>query len=311
MGCRFLPCHWAKRASIFSGSSRFLAQAGVRRLHADDAATMAIHQIVLVIAHACWYEFFDRNPIHLVRPGSKRRKPPAALAPAEIKGLLDHLAMRERTLVFLAASTGLRQREFFGLKWSDVDFELEIMSVTRSIVYGFGEPRKTESSQKPVPLHPQVAEVLREWKKKSWYRKPDDWICTSSRQRRRKPRCGAGILRKHIQPAAGEASIEKRLGWHTLRHTIRPFCEVSVPSLRLCRSSPPLIITIDDGHIHIGDDARRACGSGSGDVTGAERVNSRYETGSDHGQVRPQGPDIKRTHYCVPFARSLDFLLLH
>jgi integrase len=35
---------------------------------------------------------------------------------AEIKDLLDHLALRERTLVLLAVSTGLRQSELFALK---------------------------------------------------------------------------------------------------------------------------------------------------------------------------------------------------
>jgi len=67
--------------------------------------------------HACRYELFDRNPIHLVRQSAKRRTPPAILVPAEIKALIDSLALRERTLVLLAASTGLRQSEIFGLKW--------------------------------------------------------------------------------------------------------------------------------------------------------------------------------------------------
>jgi hypothetical protein len=53
----------------------------------------------------CRYELFDRNPIHLVRQRAKRRTPPATLVPAEIKALIDGLALRERTLVLLAAST--------------------------------------------------------------------------------------------------------------------------------------------------------------------------------------------------------------
>jgi hypothetical protein len=36
--------------------------------------------------------------------------------PAEIKALVDNLIIRERTLVLLAVSTGLRQSELFGLK---------------------------------------------------------------------------------------------------------------------------------------------------------------------------------------------------
>ena len=90
--------------------------------------------------HACRYELFDRNPIYLVRQSAKRRTPPAILVPAEIKALIDGLALRERTLVLLAASTGLRQSEIFGSKWGDIDFELGTMSVIRSIVYGVVGP---------------------------------------------------------------------------------------------------------------------------------------------------------------------------
>ncbi len=68
--------------------------------------------------HACRYELFDRNPIYLVRQSAKRRTAPAVLIPAEIKALINGLALRERTLVLLAASTGLRQSELFGLKWA-------------------------------------------------------------------------------------------------------------------------------------------------------------------------------------------------
>src|ERR1035437_5056586 len=129
---------------------------------------------VVLFNHACRYELFDHNPISLVRQGSKRRTPPIVLTPVEVKELLDRLALREQTLVLLAASTGLRQSELFGLKWLDIDFELKTMSVTRSIVCGVVGPCKTESSQKPVPLDPHVADTLLKWKENCRYRKPGD-----------------------------------------------------------------------------------------------------------------------------------------
>jgi site-specific recombinase XerD len=62
--------------------------------------------------NACRYELFDGNPIYLVRQSAKRRKVPIVLMPAEIKALVNCLGVRERTLVLLAASTGLRQSTF-------------------------------------------------------------------------------------------------------------------------------------------------------------------------------------------------------
>lgn len=68
------------------------------------------------------YELFDRNPIKLVRQSAKRRAALIVLIPAEIKLLLDNLGLRERTLVLVTVSTGLRQSELFALKWATSTF---------------------------------------------------------------------------------------------------------------------------------------------------------------------------------------------
>lgn len=169
--------------------------------------------------HACRYELFDRNPIYLVRQSAKRRRTPTVLMPAEIKALAENLRIRERTLVLLAVSTGLRQSELFGLKWSDIDFAQRTMNVTRSIVYGVVGPCKTESSQKPVPVHPLLVESLLEWRKQCIATKPDDWVFASRRSRGRGPYWGQAILRKYVRPVAEKVGIQKCIGWHTFRHT--------------------------------------------------------------------------------------------
>lgn len=133
--------------------------------------------------------------------------------------MVSGLAIRERTLVLLAATTGLRQSELFGLKWGDIDFNQGAMSVTRSIVYGVVDPCKTESSQKPVPLHRALARALVAWRNCSTYTKPDDWVFASKRYRGRRPYWGQAILRKYIRPAAQRVGIQKRFGWHTFRHS--------------------------------------------------------------------------------------------
>jgi integrase len=150
--------------------------------------------------HACRYEFFDRNPIYLVRQSAKRRRSPTFLMPAEIKALVDNLSIRERTLVFIAVSTGLRQNELFGLNWADIDFAQKMMNVTRSIVYGVVGPCKTEASQKPVPVHPTILKALIEWRRLCRYNKSDDRVFASRRHRDRTPFWGQAILRRYIRP---------------------------------------------------------------------------------------------------------------
>jgi integrase len=117
------------------------------------------------------------------------------------------------------ASTGLRQSELFAVKWGDIDFVQHTMNVVRSIVYGVVGPCKTESSQKPVPVHPTVLEALSKWKEACRYNKSDDWVFASRRHRGRKPIWGQAILRRYIRPVAQRVGIQKRFGWHTFRHT--------------------------------------------------------------------------------------------
>jgi integrase len=192
----------------------------LRRLPLAKSSCAKIRGLLSVLFnHACRYELFDRNPIRLVRQGAKRRAAPSVLTPTEIKALLGGLNLRERTLVLLAASTGLRQSELFGVKWCDIDFAQHTMNVVRSIVYGVVGPCKTESSQKPVPVHPTVLEALGKWRQLCRYNKSDDWVFASRRYRGRKPIWGQAILRKYIRPAAQRVGIQKRFGWHTFRHT--------------------------------------------------------------------------------------------
>ena len=169
--------------------------------------------------HACRYEFFDGNPIRLVRQSAKRRSPPVVLTPGEIRTLLERLRIRERTLVFIAALTGIRQSELFALKWGDINLSAGTMSVVRSIVHGFVGPCKTESSQKPVPIHPIVAEALVKWKEQSTYRQPEDWVFASHHSHGVQPYWGQSILHKYLRPAARELGVETQFGWHTFRHT--------------------------------------------------------------------------------------------
>jgi integrase len=195
-------------------------EAWLRRLPIARSSRAKIRSILSILFnHACRYELFDRNPMRFVRQGAKRRSAPNVLTAAEIKALVDHLPLRERTLVLLAAATGLRQSELFGLKWRDVDFKRGELSVIRSIVFGVVGRCKTESSQKPVPLHPLLGEALLNWRKTCKFTGADDSIFASRLHRGRRPYWGASILRNYVRPVAATLNIQKRIGWHTFRHT--------------------------------------------------------------------------------------------
>ncbi len=140
------------------------------------------------------------------------------LSVSEIQRLIAELAFRERILVELDVGTGLRMSELFALKWSDVDFQTNEISVTRSIVMQVIGPCKTEASQKPIPLDPYLAEILQAWRRCARYGALDDWVFANPDSGGRKPYWGQSLLRKFLRPIAIKLGIP-RFGWHAFRHT--------------------------------------------------------------------------------------------
>ena len=119
-----------------------------------------------VFNHAIRHEWMDRNPITKVRVSAKRLREPDVLSPAEL-ALIAVLNLRERAMVMLAGSTGLRRSELVALTWADIDLELMQVNVRRSCVRNHFGDTKTEASRKPVPLHPSVVKVLGIWREDS------------------------------------------------------------------------------------------------------------------------------------------------
>jgi integrase len=140
----------------------------LRTLPLARASRAKIRNLMSVLFnHARRHDFIDRNPITLVRQSAKRRTAPEVLLPSEISRLARSLRNRERTLVLLAAGTGLRMSELFG---QDVDFAGKQVSVLRSIVKQSVGSCKTEASQKPVPLDPRLVRTLRAWRRSARFR---------------------------------------------------------------------------------------------------------------------------------------------
>jgi len=102
---RWIRPHWQKYG--LAEVRTIQVESWLRGLPLAKSRCAKIRNLMSVLFnHACRYELFDRNPIYLVRQSAKRRTPPAILVPAEIKALIDGLALRERTLAFLPHQPG-------------------------------------------------------------------------------------------------------------------------------------------------------------------------------------------------------------
>ena len=129
------------------------------------------------------------------RQGAKRRTAPDILTTSEVQGLLANLRFRERTLILLAVTTGLRRSELFA-------FQAKQIHVNRSIVQNVIGICKTETSQKPVPAHDDVVEALREWHRQTPYQSSERWVFASPVKQGRWPYLAHEIMRHHVLPVS-------------------------------------------------------------------------------------------------------------
>ncbi len=202
----------------------------------------------VVFNHGIRHEICDRNPIQLVRQSAKRKAVPVILSANEVQRLIAVLAIRERTLVLLAFGTGLRMSELFGLKWHDIDFQKNEISVTRSIVFQVVGPCKTEASQKPIPLDPRLAEALKVWRGHTKYSDAEDWVFASAAIRGRRPYWGQSLMRTIIRPAAAKIGITQHIGWHTFRHTYSSLLRANKTDIKVTQEllrHPSSRVTLD------------------------------------------------------------------
>ena len=85
-------------------------------------------------------------------------------------------------------------------------------------------PVKTETSRKLMPIDEYVARDLLAWYEVTPYKKPSDyvWATDANRagtKRGKQPVWLSTVMRDYIQPVARQLGINKKMSWHTFRHT--------------------------------------------------------------------------------------------
>jgi integrase len=106
---------------------RGLNPLSVRKCHAILSAALR---------QALRWGWIDRSPIERSPPPSPRHREIAIPTPQEIRALLtecDRSNPDLGSIIYVAATTGLRRAELCGLRWEDVDFEKATVTVRRSI----------------------------------------------------------------------------------------------------------------------------------------------------------------------------------
>ena len=126
------------------------------------------------------------------------------------------------------AVTGLRISEALGLKWSDLDYEHQMIHLERVWVGNELVSRlKTDGSEAPVPLGELLADALRSWHRNTLYAKPDDWVFPSTKMKGKTPLSASTMAKDKIRPSAIKIGVQlvpgQRFGFHNFRHSLATF----------------------------------------------------------------------------------------
>ena len=190
----------------------------------------------------------ERNPMGLVelKGVSKRLKPPRILTEEEFGALLDQLDHPYRCMVLLAGCTGLRISEVMGLRWSLIDFESLVMEIREGFARSQVTKLKSECSQDQLPLDPDVATILLEWKRLCPATE-GNWVFPSPRTN--KP-YDSGSLRKKV--AQGRCFTSQDSGTDRLAHVSAQLSRLA----RRNRCSPRRTAETDASCQHLDHDER-------------------------------------------------------
>jgi integrase len=184
------------------------------------AHTKAVFHRLFECAMRWRYLTIQRNPMSLIEiPGASKRTRKIVLVPtAKYQKLLSKLPHHCRVMVTLAMCLGLRVSEILGLRWEDVDLVNGKLQIRRSVVNGHVENTKTDASEDELPLHPELVNVLREWRKAET--PVNGWLFGNLDTG--KPYHADTMRQRHLNRVAADAEIGlPKLGWHAFRHTYR------------------------------------------------------------------------------------------
>ena len=190
-----------------------------------------------------------RNPARLVSSPRQKRPEIRALSTEEVKQFLDALGEDHWQSFYLVLLMGLRISEALGLRWQNLDFEKQTLSITHQLQWNRGggwelvEP-KTEQSRRTLRLPEAVTGALRAHRR----RQLEDKLISGSKWQENNlvfpsaigtPNKRENIHRRSFKPLLIRSGLPD-IRFHDLRHTTGTFLTL--------QGVPPRVIMAKLGH---------------------------------------------------------------
>lgn len=164
--------------------------------------------------HAVAWGFIRRDPtIHVKRPRLETEEMDF-FNPEEIRLLLDNVNPDYYPLFLTAIMTGMRRGELLALKWSDIDWNSNLILVKRSIFRGVFINPKTKISIRRIFMSPRLRQELE--LRRPVVRKSNDELVFPNEKGL--PLDPDNLVKREFYPALDRAGL-RRIRFHDLRHT--------------------------------------------------------------------------------------------
>ena len=163
------------------------AFAPVGKTMLSDKTVRSHHTLISsILEKAVKWNILPDNPAKRAEAPKLQRKVPQYLDEAGARALLEALAHegeQQQVMIKLLMFFGMRRGELLGLKWSDIDFEKETITINRTIQYlpekgVFESSTKTTSSERTLKAAPYTMQMLRQfqaWQSAERLKAGDRW----------------------------------------------------------------------------------------------------------------------------------------
>jgi len=220
----------------------------------------------------------DRNPFHAVKGLVKSKKSRVThLTPEQMEMLLADAYLEfepeDPMLVgiMLAYYGALRRSEICGLRWFDVDFESNTLTVSSAIGIGEGgtytKGTKNPSSHRTFPLIPQLRQVLKQ--RYDAIHPEKDWFVIGEQKQYMKPKMFNIRFKQFVDAYNIVDAYGKPITPHALRHNaasvgVRSGMDISALSLMMGHASRAMTL---DTYADASEQSKRI---------GAERLSATF-----------------------------------
>ncbi len=145
---------------------------------------------------------------------------------AEVSAIISAAPASLKLPIAVAATTGVRASELWGLRWGDLDLDARKISIQRRVLdNGDVGPPKSKAGRRSIPISQAIADALHLWRSKSEHPENADYVFSN---RKGGSTNHLNTTRRHWKPLLKRLSLTCR--WHDLRHfAISTWLEEGIP----------------------------------------------------------------------------------